>query len=291
MSQIYQPDNNDRNPNCNITTLGCNCDDGYSIRYWYNDPGEQFSHYTNNGVQNLLDRDCWNNKLSDRTFLIEYAPWYNMVYPQNTSLCIVHDSAKVLDTSELNKNALDYFNEYNKSIKCTSTQIPTRKGLCTEKQYIDLCPQSDIKTQSRKMGATFSSHASNNESTTHRNTEQICRGSSYTPYLYQGINRNIDSESKLFGIDYYNNDDTIPNDICPDSIMTNKVTRRNLYSTYYQDDRHIYPNATPKTFHNMTKIINNYPIGVDYHKYNRYIYDAERCLSTLNTNNNCMIDQ
>ena len=36
-------------------------DNGYHIRYYYNDPYQtQFRYYR--GVLNLLDRDCWNNR-------------------------------------------------------------------------------------------------------------------------------------------------------------------------------------------------------------------------------------
>lgn len=264
--------------------------DGYGIRYWYNDPCEQFSHYANDGVVNLLDRDCWNNKLSDRTFLIDYPPWYNIVYPQNTSLCIKHDSNKVLDNSELNKASLEYFDKYNRCVQCPLADayassgingVPTKKGLCNENQYIETNPKNLVRScKSPKVAKNIQKSCT--QSQTCKTNEET------TPYLYQGINRNIDSESKLFGINYYNNNDCVPNDICPnsesrnDSKTNNLKTRRELFNIYFRDERHIYPNMTPKPFHNMTKIINNYPIGVDYHKYNRYICDAERCFAACN---------
>ena len=100
-------------------------------------------------------------------------------------------------------------------------------------------------------------------------------------YLYQGVNKNIDAESRLFQLGEYWTQD------CNEHVLCDKKqdpeSEKQMFKTYFSDNRGIYPNMTPKTFHNFTKIINNYPIGVDYKKYNRYIYDAERCIA-LNDN-------
>lgn len=240
--------------------------DGYNIQYWYDDPREQFSHYLNNGVQNLLDRDCWNNKLSDRNFLIKYPPWYNIGMPQSTSQCVIPDHTIILDNANLNKESLEYYLKYNKCTNCYEG-VPTRKGLCNEKQYIQIPGEKKPHRSSKDK---------NNNNNNNRQNPSIP-----DTYVYQGINRNIDAESKLFGIDYYNTRDCVPNDICPDSTKSSAQDKKNLLETYFRHE-HMYPNVTPKAFHNMTKIINNYPIGVDYHKYNRYIYDAERCFASCN---------
>ena len=65
-------------------------------------------------------------ELFDRNFLIDYPPYYNIVYPQNTSMCVAVDTDKVLDNPELNQKSLAYWERYNKNIHCEG--VPTEHG-------------------------------------------------------------------------------------------------------------------------------------------------------------------
>jgi len=225
--------------------------DGYQIPYTYQPRESQFQHYT--GTLNLLDRDFWNTKLFGRNFLIEYPHWFNINRPQNSSPCIPPECETILTSPKWIAEATKYWNKYDKKFDpCNHQGIPTRKisDLGWDYQrYLAGC----ANVKSRPI-----SHY---------------EGEKCTPSVL-GINRNVDVESKLYRLGYYNNRDRIPNDLGPRPELEDPQVARDLYNTYYSDRRHIYPNVTPYMWNNTTKIKNNYPPGVEYREYDRYLVEA-----------------
>lgn len=65
-----------------------------------------------------------------------------------------------------------------------------------------------------------------------------------------GNHRNVDAESALMGIDYWNNVDIYQNKICSDPLQG---TKSNLYAEFFQDNNCIFPNFTPKFWDNLTR--------------------------------------
>ena len=275
--------------------------DGFQIPYMYNPP-DAFQHYC--GVMNLLDRDQWNNQLFDRNFLVSYPPWHNIVYPQSTNECILPDCYKVLENPNLNQRAADYWQKYDKNFDpCNNQGMPTnpqqnlqvqyqqQKANCVPQTPPPGCPKdsccppefrekSKISSSVREFegcSREFEELPNINPGISKVNQQELAKQFPTKPWV-NGINRNVDVESKLFRLGYYNNDDCRPNNLSDNPELSDPQAAKDLFNTYFKDTKHIYPNVTPKLFNNTTKIRNNYPIGVDYKKYNRYIYEAERCM-------------
>lgn len=278
--------------------------DGYNIRH-VNDPDPSFDHYT--GTLNKIDRDTWNDKLSDRNFLIDYPPWYNIVYPQNTSPCVLPDCYKILKNPNLDKRSAKYYNQYTGEfnpcnhqgmpVYCnqgTSLKFQAKKtGNCQPKELkkilschpnLKLC-KKDCDLCTSQILPELSSPNQNMEYPSSTKCNK-----SHEPWIY-GINRNVDVESRLYRLGDYNERDTVPYNLRDHPELTDPETQRKLFNTFFQDQRHIYPNVTPKIFHNTTKIKNNYPMlhrvkypgerpdRVNYGEYNRFLKEAQECLA------------
>lgn len=272
--------------------------DGYNIKH-VNEKDPSFDHYVN--TLNLLDRDAWNNKLNDRNFLIDYPPWININYPQNSSPCTVPDCYKNLRNPNLDQRSADYWDAYTRRFdSCNHQGMPVNCNQGTswkfqEKVIGNCSPEKDCRNCVDQILPDLVG-----ESRPHVDQIQLQKDYTFSaivsqPWIY-GINRNVDVESKLFGIEYYNNNDVQPYHLRDHPELTEPCTQKELYETYFQDNRHIYPNLTPKIFHNTTKIRNNYPIGpqninpgpyhnstrrsdrVDYETYNRFLNDFQQCV-------------
>lgn len=169
-----------------------------------NNPNPSFRQYC--GVLNLLDRDQWNNELNDRSFRIHYPPYNLINRPQDTSECITPDCDPLVLSAD-RKESYAYWNKFNSGYDCHKTQgypmYPEQAMYWPFQQRIAQCPSESTAPAHINTGLSLP-----NKSEFKKATEQQPN----QPWTC-GIQRNIDAESKLKQLGYYNNLECFPNNI------------------------------------------------------------------------------
>ena len=172
------------------------------------------------------DQRIPNEPLFDRTFLIHRPPVIHQQYPSLTNECIESRGDWLLLNPALEKDSGNYW--------CSHLNGQINQGLPTSKHY---CDYSD---------ATVSAE-------------------NPSPWL-TGTNINVDAESSLRRLDYYNPEDCISEKVNKKLHKKNQKASLKLYKGYHQITTH-YPSQTDNWFNNFTKIKNLEPTEYDYTEY------------------------
>jgi len=196
-------------------------------------PNAELSKCTNNTQElKLWDQRIPNEPLFQRNFLLERPPVINRVPPITTTQCIAPPSSFLVVDPKMEYQSADYWNKHLSQIRVEG--LPTNPSL--------------PKKQKRK------EELSKYKQT---NPEQ--------PWLF-GTNININAESKLKGLDYYNPKDCINSETFQKLYKGNAKSHVAMYHQYHVISNN-YPNDTPLWMNNPTKMINQEPINFDYTKF------------------------
>jgi len=160
------------------------------------------------GCPNLIDRDFWNSRLDQRTFLLKRPPVQHINYPKATDWCNMRRTTLPILTDPQNSaDAQAYYEEYlqNSVPKLKNTGLPTTsndfcsfKEMCNNK-YVAKAEDQNVGTC--LMGGCFGADLRNvgRRSTT---VDQTTFTEKY-PVGVTAVKRNIDAESSLRRLDYY----------------------------------------------------------------------------------------
>jgi hypothetical protein len=210
-----------------------------------------FKQYVNdwsNGCcgNNYLDRDYWNDTLLSRNFLVDYAPINNIMYPQSTGLCLERATDPFIEGQAL-RTALDerqYWLQNNSPQSvCPAKGVPL--FTCPKKNLCKILNSETSKMTNNTGDRCIAPQQPDNDNST----------DGLGPWTV-GIKRNIDSDSLLKGVQFYNTRDCFENTICysPNHELKVNQCQRDLYKQFFQDQDCIYPNYTPKWMDNQTRV-------------------------------------
>ena len=215
------------------------------------------------GVLNQLDRDLWNNQLNDRSFAIHYPPYNLINKPQNTSQCIVPDYNPLI-LSAKPEESYAYWSKYNSEYNCNNTfgypMYPNQPMFWKFQQKIAQCDTK--KPYQINNGLTLPNA---------QMMDNAIKQQPDRPWT-NGIQRNIDVESKLFQLGYYNNLECYPNNIicnpktpCLDNVAQSgpAILSNSPLWNQGKDDMILHPPpcSVYQRFNNLTKVKSLYSRG------------------------------
>lgn len=188
-------------------------------------PNADLGHKCTNATQEfkIWDQRIPNEPLLDRVFLIDRPPVIHRVPPLTTGQCIAPPTQLLLLTRKIEQQSADY---WRNNLQGNGVQ-----------------------------GLPVASSAS-------MPLKRHVSGYPDRPWLH-GVNYNINADSELRGLNYFNPED------CVDEATLRRLQEKNnqayirLLQEYHVPSNN-YPNETQKWFGNTTKMINVEPINFDY---------------------------
>lgn len=173
------------------------------------------------------DQRIPNEPIFERNFLIQRPPPIHINYPQSTTPCIKADPNQLLLNQKLQRESAAYWDQY---LRGKSFQ-----GL----------PVTPV-AQTLKKGEI----------------KKIRRQRPDRPWIY-GTNINIDAESKLFSLNYYNPTDCINKKVRDCLERENREASVRMHMRHHRSASQ-YLNKTPHWINNPTRMINQEPIDYNY---------------------------
>jgi hypothetical protein len=178
----------------------------------------------------VWDQRIPNEPLYERNFLIQHPPVIHRNYPRNTDQCVMEDRKTqpwlLLDPA-LEQESANYW--------CGNLKRCENQGVPTVDAPFDRCNMPHKK---------------------------LAKKHTDRPWVH-GVNYNIDVNSQLKRLDYYN-----PKDCIVKSRELNRLNQEaNLKLLKAMQPYNFYPNVTPQMFQNPTRMVNLEPIGFDYEQY------------------------
>lgn len=193
-------------------------------------PNAELGRCTNQTQElKVWDQRIPNEPIANRQFLFERPPVLYRVPPLTTNQCIPAPPQLMILTPTMEFQSANYWDNNLRGKKYEG--LPTDPSLQKKKERTD------------KLKKLIQRHPDR-------------------PWLH-GVNINIDAESKLRGLDYYNPED------CIDSTTLKKLEEKNneshvaMFHRYHTISNN-YPNETPHWLNNPTKMINQEPLDYDY---------------------------
>lgn len=176
----------------------------------------------------FAEKNIYNDEIWRRNILIKNPEVYNINPPKNTSVCIHSELEPTLSYSGIDdRSRSHWFSNFIGSDKEIGLPV---NGINTDHDNLRGNYQNpNIKSQ---------------------------------PWKY-GINKNIDSESRLRRLGVYDNMDCIPADTIQEYRQKHKENNFMMYKNCCSHSSN-YPTETPSWFNNTTKVLNNFGANQSY---------------------------